>query len=997
MANTVEIIIKGEDQASRAISGVKGALGGLSGGLQSAGKAMMDTGAKMSVGITAPLLLIGKNALSTAGDFEGAMNILGVAAGDASVSMGDLSKAALAVGKDTSLVGIDASEAANAMTNFYKAGLTTSDVFSDLQGYLAGTTELTGALRSAIDLAAASDLDLAFASDAVAIAMATFGINADEAAGIANSFVGAADASTAEVSDLVEAMKNVGPTMASFGYSLEDTNTALAILSTRGIKGAEAGTSLKSMMTNLMRPTKDVTGALKELDVSLYDADGTMRSMPEIIGDLGKAMAGMTQEQRNQYIQTLAGTYGMKAMATLLDEGVVGWEEMESAIGNAASAQEVGAARTQGFNAAMEQLGGAIETLMITAITPLLPKITGLVNTIGDFVGKLIEADPQLVQMGIVIAAVAAAAGPLLMALGAISTVLGAVLSPIGLVVAAIAALGLAWATNFLGIRDVLTELWETTIQPIFQKIMWVIEGFINFLSGTPEGMKQFMTAIQFAFGLTAGEAYTWVETIRGVIATVVGFFTETIPQAVSQLGEILLPVWFGIKSIIASVIDEIVPKIVEGFGVVALWFAENWPAIQAVIEEVWGAILSVIQTVINTVVPFIVAQFGVIVAWVNENWPLIKQTITTVLDGVLNVVQSVISWIRNFWETNHDAIMTVATSVWNIIKNSISTIINAILGIIKAVMLAISGDWDAAWLLIKQVALDYWEALKTNFDETMTAVKTILDLILPKIQELWDTVWTAIKEKAIEIWDDIKEFVDTTLKAINQTITRILSNTFNWIVSKVSDWIQAGKDLVGGMAQGITDTIQKVVDAGKGIMNALKEAILSVQLPIPTVSLTWETWHGIKYPSVGFGVKWQTIGSLVAGNAPQSTGNGGNSAQGAMAAAANNTLSGWGITRGAGNGFGISKGTLEDFGISRGTLEDFGIVRTGGGGKTGAVPIGFGEGIGEATGGIPSSGIGGSGGGSGGGGVVAVIAGNDPNSAFASSDLEYKIAGLTA
>jgi TP901 family phage tail tape measure protein len=158
--------------------------------------------------------------------------------------------------------------------------------------------------------------------------MATFGIKAEDATKITDLFVRAADASVASVPELNDAMVNIGSTFNAFYNStmsgtdqLGQLNTALAILSQRGIKGAEAGTALKSMMTNMMRTTDDVVETYQRLGITLYDNEGRLKQLPQIIGELGGAMKGMTDEQRNQTVQTLAGTYGMKAMNTLLTEG----------------------------------------------------------------------------------------------------------------------------------------------------------------------------------------------------------------------------------------------------------------------------------------------------------------------------------------------------------------------------------------------------------------------------------------------------------------------------------------------------------------------------------------------------------------------------------------------------------------------------------------------------------------------------------------------------
>ena len=301
----------------------------------------------------------------------------------------------------------------------------------------------------------------------VSTSMATFGLSAAEAGRIANSFVGAADASVASVGDLAQGMANIGPTAAAFGWSLEETNTALAVLSTRGIMGAEAGTALKSMMINLMSPTKDnVRGAGGAERVSSIDQHGAMMPLPNIIGQLSTAMAGMTEEQRLDTIQTLAGSYGQKAMNTLLAEGVPGWNAMATAVANAATAQEMAAARTQGFKAAMEQLRGAIESVFIQVVTPIMQSVlTPFIRLITEAASSVLSLNPALLNAGIAFGAVVAAAGPVLLAIKGIGLVVGALTSPIGLVVLALAALAAAWASDFLGIRTTVTTWWAG-VQP---------------------------------------------------------------------------------------------------------------------------------------------------------------------------------------------------------------------------------------------------------------------------------------------------------------------------------------------------------------------------------------------------------------------------------------------------------------------------------------------------------------------------------------------------
>ena len=428
-------VLAGSQRAQKEVLGLSGALNRVGDQLTSVGKGLTT---KLSV----PLIGIGVMAAKTAGDFDASMAVLEVAASSSGEAIEDLRRTAIKAGSDTALMGVDAAEAAEAMTNFYKAGLDTTEILGDMEGYLADTTEVAGAFRASVDLAAASDLELAGASDAVAIAMATYGIEADDAADITDSFVKAADASVAEVSELVDAMTNIGPTAAAFGWSLEQTNTALAILSERGIRGAEAGTALKSMMTNMMRQTPDVTDTWKELEIALYNADGTMRELPDILADLERALAGATEEQRNNTIQTLAGTYGMKALNTFLKEGAGGWSEMERKIAEAASAQEIAKTRMDTFKGSVEALQGQLQTLLIQVGQPLIdeflrPAAEGITETIS----KINELNPEILTWAVRLGAVAAAAGPVLLISGQLAFGLSSLVHTVGLVSSGVAAL----------------------------------------------------------------------------------------------------------------------------------------------------------------------------------------------------------------------------------------------------------------------------------------------------------------------------------------------------------------------------------------------------------------------------------------------------------------------------------------------------------------------------------------------------------------------------
>ena len=488
--------------------------------LKTVGDRMGSIGRGLTAAVTLPLVGIGVASVKMAADFEQQMALAQLSLRDTGVSMETVSDYALKMGADTIF---NAQEMALALTGLGKAGLNWEEIAGDMSG-------ATGVLAAVTNLAAASNLELAQAADVVTVAMATFGRPAEDAVDIVDNLVMAADASVAEVSDLSDALASAGPVMASFGWDMEDVVTALALLSERGIRGSDAGTALRSMMTNLMRPTDQVKDALGLLNVNLYDSENRLKALPELIGELSDALTigakrtsqmssmteveekelkrlqsrhdslrnsisdyqmglkgttwteekrrekiaelqaeltnldqamapliassqeytsvtqELTEEQRNQLIQTLAGTYGMRAMTTLLEEGTEGWEGMTEAIGEGATAQEVADIMMDTLKGRIEELKGSVETLAIKVGGTLSPIIKELVDErllpLVDVLGGLDEEQMAgLAKLGLVIAGI----GPGLLLLSKLPVLLGLLTIPLGLVAIGAGLLGGAW------------------------------------------------------------------------------------------------------------------------------------------------------------------------------------------------------------------------------------------------------------------------------------------------------------------------------------------------------------------------------------------------------------------------------------------------------------------------------------------------------------------------------------------------------------------------
>lgn len=572
----ITLVIKARNEAQAALAAVKGDLQSLSqaaqgvgGQLKSAGKALTGAGVGMSAGITAPVAAIGTAALLSAADFEQAMNVMQQVSGATEGQMANLQAQALQLGAETSF---SAGEAAQAMLELSKAGLSASEV--------------SAAIGGTLDLAAAGGLGLAQAAEISANAVNVFGLGADQTTNIANMLAAAANASSVEVTDLAQGMQMAGSVFASSGQSVDSLTTALALMGNAGIAGSDAGTSLKTMLMRLAAPTDDAAAVLGDLGVAVYNTDGSMRSFEGILGDLTTATSGLTDEQRNMALTTVFGADAIRAVNILTAAGVSGWDNMAGAVGTAGAASAVAEARMKGISGAIEYVKGSIDSFLIGTMLPFADSISGALRAVGDMVTAFGQLPEPVKNAALGFALAAAAIGPLLiglgMAAGAIGTalpVLAALAGPVGLVIAAVVALGVAWATNFGGIQEIAASAWAS-LQPTLQSIATAISTAIPAalataqaawdqlpatLATAQESFNTFLTTVQPILdqvGAILAPAVERVKEAFGGIGASVGQLTpsfEGLLAAVQNMGNTLLPIVqalataFGVTLVVAA------------------------------------------------------------------------------------------------------------------------------------------------------------------------------------------------------------------------------------------------------------------------------------------------------------------------------------------------------------------------------------------------------------------------------------------------------------
>lgn len=303
-------------------------------------------------------------AVSKAKDFDQTIRTMGAVAQIAGQDLKDLRALALEMGADTVF---SANEAAEAMLELGKGGLSPTQIQA-------------GALANTLDLAAAGNLALADAASIASNAMNTFGLSGKESKEVADALAGAANASSADVSDLALALSQGGSSAEMAGLSIQETAAALAALADMGIKGSDAGTSLKTMLMNLQPTTVKQKALMRDLNLSFVDAEGNFDNLETIAGKLADRLGGLTQAQRVAALEIIFGSDAQRAANALYKAGADGMAKYIDQTSKVGNAHRVGQARMKGFSGAWEAFKGSIETLAVSVGSTLLPVLTKFLN-----------------------------------------------------------------------------------------------------------------------------------------------------------------------------------------------------------------------------------------------------------------------------------------------------------------------------------------------------------------------------------------------------------------------------------------------------------------------------------------------------------------------------------------------------------------------------------------------------------------------------------------
>lgn len=806
--------------------------------LQSAGKSITSAGKTLTTHVTVPIVGLGTAAVKTTSDFESAMSKVSAISGATGSDLDALNQKAQEMGAKTKF---SATESAEAFTYMAMAGWKTEDMLQGIDGIMA--------------LAAADGLDLATTSDIVTDALTAFGLSADDSGHFADVLAAAASNANTNVSLLGESFKYAAPVAGALGYSAEDTAIALGLMANAGIKGSQGGTALRSSLSRLIKPTDDAAALMEQYGLSMTNADGSMKSLGEVMEMLRTKMGGLSEAEQAQAAATLFGQEAMSGMLAVINASDSDYEKLTSAIyGADGAAQQMADTMLDNLSGQSTLLKSALEGLAIQFGEILMPYIKQFVQWLQNLVQKLQEMTPEQKEQIVKWAAFAAAIGPVLLAVGKLVTGIGNVISVFGKLKTAIPAVKGA----LVAVKGAIAGI-SAPVVAVVAVIGTLVAAFAT-LWKTNEEFRNKITAI---WNQIKG---TFDKLCQGIVDRLnkLGFDFENIGEVLKAIWEgfcnFLAPIFEGVFQNIANTFDTIVNVILGILDFFIAIFTGDWEgawdAIKGIFESIWNGIVAWFQNIGNTllgILDVICGWFGT--TWDNT-WNSIKQffvdiwnsivsfftnIIDTIKTSVSNFVTTIINFfaqlptnIANFITNAWNSVVTWATNMVNKAREMGQNFLNAVVEFFTDLPYKIGHFIGSA---LTNVAL--WvvnmvnkaREMGQNFINNVVAFFTQLPgKILQFITSAWNNVtqWaTNMVNKAREMGtnfiNNVVSFFTQLPGKIQQFISSALNNVTTWVSNMASKAREVGSQFINNVVSFIQQLPGKIKQFLDSAINNLR------------------------------------------------------------------------------------------------------------------------------------------------------------------------------
>ena len=739
--------------------------------LQSVGSSIEGVGQKL-MPVTVAVGGLATAAVKVASDFDSAMSQVAAVSGATGKELDALRDKAREMGSKTKF---SASEAAEAMNYMAMAGWKTGDMLDGIEGIM--------------NLAAASGEDLATTSDIVTDALTALGLSASDSGHFADILAAASSNANTNVAMMGETFKYCAPVAGALGFTAEDTAEAIGLMANAGIKSSQAGTAMRTMLTSLTGEVTFVGDAFGELTVQTTNADGSMRSLGDILTDCRAAFAQMSESERAANAEALVGKNAMSGFLAVMNAAPGDIEKLNSAINNCdGTAERMAETMQDNLAGQLTILKSQLEELAISIGEILMPSIRQIVGWIQGLVDWLNGLDEGTKKVIVTVALVAAALGPVLI-------VIGKVVGAVG------------------------------TILTVVPKIAGAVSGVAGFVSGT---VIPALSAVVAAIG--------WVPiAIAAVIGVVVllynkcEWFRDAVNAVWAQVRDFFVSAWEVICSFFTETIPAAWESLVSFFQGIPAWWSGLWQSVGDFFNNVWTGMME--NPVLSGIVDMIRSLWENLSAALQGIWQGIQTAASGAWELIKNVILGPVLLLIDLVTGNFTKLKEDALNIWTSIQQAAPTIWSgiqqmvgsAVQGLVNHVSILLSGLRDFMgnlWSAVSSAAASAWNGLK--------------NLVVSTASNL--------KQSAVEAFRAMVSGIGSALSSLGSVVQDGFQSAISFITSLPGRALQWGMDFINGIAEGVRRAIGNVVGAVSDVADAIR-SYLHFSVPDVGPLTDYESW----------------------------------------------------------------------------------------------------------------------------------------------------------